>query len=260
MTQKLRKQSRPAIEELLDVMARLRGPGGCPWDRQQTHHSLRLYAVEEVYELLEAIESEDDAALLEELGDVLLQVVFHAQVARERGAFDFDTVARRLTEKLVHRHPHVFGQTVVKDAQEVLTRWDELKKQEKRAKTQIETSVFAGIPRHLPALMRATELIKKAQKAGLQSKVALQNRPLNSPATSWTRRKLARELWHLVEIAHAHGWSAEALLRDEALRRERLWRQAETRRARATRPAMTGMHSNQLSRTAQSVGDNTPLQ
>ena len=102
-------KKQPAINDLLKVMARLRSPGGCPWDREQDHMSLRWHAVEEVYELLDAIEAEDDHELEEELGDLLLQVVFHCQLARERGAFDFEKVARRIADKLVRRHPHVFG-------------------------------------------------------------------------------------------------------------------------------------------------------
>src|SRR5512135_474946 len=105
----------PAIIELLNVMSRLRGPGGCPWDREQNHMSLRRHAIEEVYELIDAIEARDDHEMAEELGDLLLQVVFHAQLAKERGAFDFEKVARHLVDKLIRRHPHVFGTTKVKD-------------------------------------------------------------------------------------------------------------------------------------------------
>jgi tetrapyrrole methylase family protein/MazG family protein len=107
-----------AIRDLLSIMARLRSPKGCPWDRQQDHMTLRWHAVEEVYELLDAIESGDDHELEEELGDLLLQVVFHCQLARERGAFDFDKVARHITDKLIRRNPHVFGNLHVKDVNE----------------------------------------------------------------------------------------------------------------------------------------------
>src|SRR6266446_4976237 len=104
-----------AIEDLLNVMARLRSPTGCPWDRQQDHRSLRFHAVEEVYELMDAIEAGDDLEMLEELGDLLLQVVFHCQLAKERGAFDFEKVTRHSTDKLIRRHPHVFGDAKVKN-------------------------------------------------------------------------------------------------------------------------------------------------
>src|SRR5713226_6328790 len=103
-----------AITELISIMARLRSPTGCPWDREQDHRSLRFHAVEEVYELIDAIEAQDDQEMIEELGDLLLQVVFHCQLATERGAFDFEKVCRHLVEKLVHRHPHVFGEASAK--------------------------------------------------------------------------------------------------------------------------------------------------
>src|SRR5260370_12463390 len=113
-----------AINELLRVMARLRSPTGCPWDREQDHRSLRWHAVEEVYELIDAIEAGDDHEMLEELGDLLLQVVFHCQLARERGAFDFEKVGRHLVDKLIHRHPHVFGDAKAKTVETVWTQWE----------------------------------------------------------------------------------------------------------------------------------------
>src|SRR6266576_4049757 len=120
-----------AIEDLLKVMARLRSPTGCPLDRQQDHRSLRFHAVEEVYELMDAIEAGDDLEMLEELGDLLLQVVFHCQLARERGAFDFEQVARHIVEKLVRRHPHVFGNAKAKTVDAVWAQWEQIKKAEK---------------------------------------------------------------------------------------------------------------------------------
>ncbi|GIX50618.1 MAG: hypothetical protein KatS3mg132_812 [Limisphaera sp.] len=263
----MESKNRPAIEELLQVMARLRSPGGCPWDRKQTHQTLRMYAVEEVYELLDAIEAGDDEALLEELGDVLLQVVFHAQLARERGAFDFDAVARRITDKLIHRHPHVFGKAAVKDAGEVLVRWDELKRQEKQQRGRPQGSVFDGIPRHLPALMRATELIKKAKKAGLVSETATAGEAAPGPGrpARWTPRRLASQLWALVELAQAHGWSAETLLREESQRRERQWRQWERRRlptqttrAKAPEPTVAKTRSRRSRAGAARPGGRAP--
>src|SRR6266704_6877428 len=116
-------KKKPAIEDLLKVMAKLRSPKGCPWDREQSHLTLRRHAIEEVYELIDAIESRDDHEMAEELGDLLLQVVFHCQLAKERGAFDFDKVARHITEKLIRRHPHVFGDVKVKDVDQVWTNW-----------------------------------------------------------------------------------------------------------------------------------------
>src|SRR5450432_3980770 len=116
-----------AIADLLKVMATLRSPKGCPWDREQDHLSLRWHAVEEVYELLDAIEAGDDHELEEELGDLLLQVVFHCQLAKERGAFDFERVARHIADKLIRRHPHVFGKIKVKNVDEVWANWEKIK-------------------------------------------------------------------------------------------------------------------------------------
>src|SRR5512147_1601998 len=113
------KQTKSAINDLLAVMARLRAPNGCPWDREQDHMTLRFHAVEEIYELIDAIEAGDDHEMMEELGDLLLQVVFHCQLARERGAFDFEKVGRHIVDKLIRRHPHVFGKLRVKDVDQV---------------------------------------------------------------------------------------------------------------------------------------------
>src|ERR1043165_2375689 len=157
----------PAINQLLKVMAKLRSPKGCPWDREQDHMSLRWHAVEEVYELMDAIESRDDHELEEELGDLLLQVVFHCQLAKERGAFDFENVARRITDKLIRRHPHVFGKTKVKSVDEVWANWEKIKRAEKHGTKRARPSALDGIPKHLPALMRAEKLIKKARRAKL---------------------------------------------------------------------------------------------
>src|SRR5689334_2415484 len=121
------KKSKSALKDLLNVMAALRSPEGCPWDREQDHKTLRFHAVEEVYELMDAIEAGDDAELVEELGDLLLQVVFHCQLAQERGAFDFDRVARRISEKLIRRHPHVFGNVEVRDVAQVWANWEKIK-------------------------------------------------------------------------------------------------------------------------------------
>src|ERR1700690_1201271 len=153
-----------AVEELLKIMARLRSPRGCPWDREQSHLSLRRHAIEEVYELIDAIEARDDHEMAEELGDLLLQVVFHCQLARERGAFDFEKVTRHLVDKLIRRHPHVFGKTKVKNVDEVWANWEKIKRAEKLGTHRERKSAFDGIPKHLPALLRAEKLVKKAKK------------------------------------------------------------------------------------------------
>src|SRR6266851_10037249 len=161
------KQRKTAIEDLLRIIARLRAPGGCPWDREQDHMTLRWHAVEEVYELLDAIEAGDDHELEEELGDLLLQVVFHCQLAKERGMFDFDKVARHITDKLLRRHPHVFGDLKVKDVDQVWANWEKIKHAEKHGTRHARPSALDGIPRHLPALLGVEKLVKKARRAKL---------------------------------------------------------------------------------------------
>ena len=209
-----------AIEDLLKVMARLRSPKGCPWDREQTHLTLRRHAIEEVYELIDAIEARDDHEMAEELGDLLLQVVFHCQLARERGAFDFEKVTRTLVEKLIRRHPHVFGTTKVKDVDEVWANWEKIKRAEKKGTHLERKSAFDGIPKHLPALLRAEKLVKKAQKAKLAGQDAPARRRL-------TKAALAQELFELAAQAQANDWSAEELLTAEINRRERVFRRQE---------------------------------
>jgi tetrapyrrole methylase family protein/MazG family protein len=213
------KKTKSAINDLLQVMAALRSPQGCPWDREQDHMSLRFHAVEEVYELIDAIESGDVVELSEELGDLLLQVVFHCQLAQERGAFDFEKVAREMTEKLLRRHPHVFGDSNAKTVDAVWAQWEQIKKAEKKGTHRERTSALDGVPKHLPALMRAEKLIKKARKAKLLKEEKTPRK---------TEKQLAEELYHLTEYAQSKGWSAEELLRHELKKRETIWRKAET--------------------------------
>lgn len=209
------------INELLKVMARLRAPGGCPWDRDQNHKSLCRHAVEEVYELLDAVEAGDDEAMADELGDLLLQIVFHCQMAKERGAFDFDQVCRHLVTKLIRRHPHVFGKVKVKNVDEVWANWDKIKHAEKKGTRHERPSALDGIPKHLPALLRAEKLVKKARKAKV---LAESFRP-----RKLTRAGLAKQLFALAEYAQSKGWSAEELLRSEIKRRDCSFRKKEKR-------------------------------
>jgi MazG family protein len=213
---------RSAIQDLLRIMARLRAPDGCPWDREQDHRTLRYHAVEEVYELIDAIEASDDLELAEELGDLLLQIIFHCQLARERGAFDFEQVCRLLAEKLIRRHPHVFGSVKVKNSAQVWANWDKIKHAEKKGTRHERASALDGIPKHLPALLRAEKLVKKARKAGLlaESKSRLR----------LGKADVAKLLFALAEYAQRRGWPAEELLRGEAQKRERLWRKLEGKR------------------------------
>ncbi len=148
------------FERLVHIMNRLRQPDGCPWDRKQTHRSLRQYLLEEAYETLEALDEENYEALKEELGDLLLQIVFHAQLAQEEGHFTIEDVVRGISDKLVRRHPNVFGNVVIKTAEEQSKNWELLKKKEGR------TSAIEGVPKELSALLRAWRLQQKAAQVG----------------------------------------------------------------------------------------------
>lgn len=151
------------IDDLLKIMGILRSPQGCPWDREQTHQSIRNNFIEETYEAVEAIDNGDKELLQEELGDVLLQVVFHAQLEKESGGFDFSSVVDGVSKKLIERHPHVFGDVSVQNSNEVLKNWDAIKMRTKGRKTL--TDVLEGVSPALPALMRSQKLQKKAAKA-----------------------------------------------------------------------------------------------
>jgi tetrapyrrole methylase family protein/MazG family protein len=159
------------FSDLLDIMARLRAPNGCPWDREQTHDSLIPYLIEESHEFIDAVEHGDVRNMREELGDVLLQVVFHAEVAREAGTFDVNGVIQDICEKLVRRHPHVFGEAKAEDAEAVVVQWDKIKKAEKASGEKEAASIpslLDGIPRSLPPFPKALKISKKAVKAGFE--------------------------------------------------------------------------------------------
>jgi len=186
--------------------------------------------------LIDAIEAGDNHEMAEELGDLLLQVVFHCQLAKERRAFNFEKVCQLIVEKLIRRHPHVFGQTKVKGVDEVWANWEKIKHAEKKGTRHERASVFDGIPKHLPALLSAEKLVKKARKAKLldesQPAAGLRCRAAGRAAARPYRKKtskaaLAKELFALTEMAQADGWSAEELLSDEVKRRERAFRRRE---------------------------------
>ena len=153
-----------SIDDLLRIMEILRSPGGCPWDAEQTHESIKTSFIEETYEVIEAINKKDKDLLQEELGDVLLQVVFHAQMEKEAESFDFNDVTDGVCKKLIERHPHVFGEVKVSGTEEVLSNWDDIKRKSKGQKTQ--GSSMLKVPKELPALMRAQKIQSKAKKAG----------------------------------------------------------------------------------------------
>jgi tetrapyrrole methylase family protein/MazG family protein len=165
------------FEKLVAVQARLRAPNGCPWDREQTHQSLRTYLIEEAYEVLEALESGNDAKFAEEMGDLLLQIVFHSQIAREEGRFTVGEVIREIHDKMIRRHPHVFGETHAEDSAEVLRNWEAIKAEERRTTgekgnstdgipTPGETSLLDGVSRALPATLEGFQLTRKASRIG----------------------------------------------------------------------------------------------
>lgn len=164
---------RYSMNQLLEILEALRSPDGCPWDREQTHQSIRNNAIEEVYEVADAIDNFDKDALCEELGDVLLQVVFHAQIAREKGEFTFEEVVDGICKKLILRHPHVFGEEHIETSSAVLDRWEAIKKKEKHQETATET--LKSVPKAFPALMRAAKVQKRAGKAGIVLEDPIEN-------------------------------------------------------------------------------------
>lgn len=256
----------------VELIARLRAPGGCPWDREQTPETLRPYLLEEAYEVLEALDHGDSDAIRDELGDLLLQVVFHAQLASEEGRFDVADVAHAIATKLVRRHPHVFGDVTVQDADEVMRNWRRIKADERRA-TGHDDDPFAGVPRALPALARAQAIGGKGAQVGLDwddvtgviAKVREEIAELEAAVAARDRGAVERELGdlllalssvarhqdvsaelaldgaitrflararHVIAAARAAGKSPEEL---SAAEREALWAAAKARAADAVR-------------------------
>ncbi|MFC7431055.1 MULTISPECIES: MazG family protein [unclassified Agrococcus] len=192
-----------ALADLVGVVTRLRRPGGCPWDAEQTHESLVTYLVEEAYELVDAIETGDVAGIREELGDVLYQVLFHADIAAVEEGFDIADVARDAAAKMRSRHPHVFGDAQVSGVDDVVASWDALKRAEKSERE----SALDGIPPGLPALALAQKTLQRARRAGL---VTLPEAEASAPSTE---AELGAALLAMVEQASAHGVDAERALR-----------------------------------------------
>ena len=204
--------------DLVKVMARLRGPGGCPWDAEQTHQTLARHLLEETHELLEAIDADDADAIRDELGDVLLQVVFHAQMAADDGAWDVDDVAEGLVKKLVYRHPHVFGEVEVTGADEVLVNWEKLKAAEKGERTEVADD----IPASLPSLARAAKVQRRAAGWGFEWRSvdgaieALREEVDELAAAddpAHVEEEIGDVLFAAVAVARKHGIDAESALR-----------------------------------------------
>ena len=205
------------LQRLIDIMAHLRGPDGCPWDQEQTHQTLTRCLVEEVSETLEAIDNNDMVLLEEELGDLLLQVVFHAQIAREKERFDLEDVARGISDKLIRRHPHVFGdeQGSIKEADKVVDRWEQIKAEEKKQKglSEKENLIFKKLPPRLPALLFAYDIFKKAEKAGVTRDMPINLVGIQNEARGFDEEKAGLALFEIVAICRKAGLDPENCLR-----------------------------------------------
>jgi len=215
--------SETGFDRLVAIMKRLRGPAGCPWDAEQNHESLKRYLLEECYEVFEAIDANDDELLKEELGDLLLQPVFHAVIADERGAFTMDDILTSICEKLVRRHPHVFGDDTIKTSDEQIANWEKIKQQEKGEERR---SVLSGIPPHLPALLKAQKITEKAARVGFDwedsdqvfAKVLEELHEFEESVVSGNREEMEAELGDLL-FAIVNLGRFLSLTPEEALRK-----------------------------------------
>ena len=232
--------AREEMQSLVETIWRLRQPDGCPWDRKQTHESIGKNMIEEAYEALDCIEAGDEAHLREELGDVLMQVVLHAQIAADAGAFTMADVARDINDKLIRRHPHVFGECSADSADEVLAIWDSVKLAEKGAKDadaaeagERPEGLLEGVPRSLPALMEAQKVSRKAASAGFEwetvadvwDKVAEERAEFEAEAPGTAERELefGDLLFALVNVARKEGVDAESALRASTAKFRERW-------------------------------------
>lgn len=204
-----------AIEDLCRTVARLRAPDGCPWDREQTHQTLTRCLIDECSELLDTIDRGDFAHMREELGDVLVQVVFHAQLAAERGDFDFEAVARDINDKLVRRHPHVFGDARAENSAQVIEVWEKVKAAEKAANGRAESAVFKQLPPRLPALMFAEDIAKRIEKQRLPAAGIVDEVAVASRAQTLTEAEAGRALFELAAACRRAGIDPETALRRE---------------------------------------------
>ena len=213
-----------SIKTLADIVTRLRAPDGCPWDRTQTHDSLKPYLVEETYEALEAIDHHDDAGLCEELGDLLLHIVFHANLAEERKAFTFQDIVEKITAKMIRRHPHVFADGTAENVDEVWANWERIKGEEIKEKQKVK-SVMDNVPKSLPSLYRADKLQRRAARlgfdwdniAGAWDKVHEELEELKAVYDSDDREKIKEEIgdliFSIVNISRTLDLDAEEALR-----------------------------------------------
>jgi tetrapyrrole methylase family protein/MazG family protein len=228
-----RRQTGKLFEDLVALQARLRAPGGCPWDREQTHHTLKSYLIEETYEVLDALEQGDPKDLTEELGDLLLQILFHADIGREAGQFDIADVISGIHEKMVRRHPHVFGTVKADTSAQVLKNWAQLKALEKKdvaVSTQHLPSALEGIPRSLPALIEAYQLTRRAAQVGfdwetvegiftkLEEETSELRETLSQPDRSRREEEVGDLLFVAVNLARFLGFDPEVALKHSNLK------------------------------------------
>jgi XTP/dITP diphosphohydrolase/tetrapyrrole methylase family protein/MazG family protein len=208
------------LQRLMEIMAHLRSPEGCPWDQEQTHETLTSCLVEEVSETIEAIDENDMELLEEELGDLLLQVVFHAQIAKENGNFDMEDIARGISDKLVRRHPHVFGDEkgTIDQADQVVDRWEQVKAEEKKQKGESgdNSSIFKKLPPRLPALLFAYDIYKRAEKANIHNQMNLAEKKIDLLSQDLDEEKAGRVLFEIVAACRRSGLDPEASLRSFA--------------------------------------------
>lgn len=198
------KNGKYTFDDLVDIVAKLRAPDGCPWDREQTHDSIRKNMIEEAYELVEAIDGGKPEKVADESGDVLLQVVLHAQIAKDGGEYEIDDVTDAICRKLIHRHPHVFGEVEVKNSAEVMNNWDAIKRAD-REQSSI-TEELRGVSGYLPSLMRAQKILKKAKKAGYSPK------PAECTEHAKTEEEVGKLLLEIAAACNENGVDAEVAL------------------------------------------------
>lgn len=256
-----------AFERFVRTVDALRDPGGCPWDREQTHRSLRPFLVEETYEVLQAIDEGDDEQLKSELGDVLLQVALHARIASEEGRFDIHDVCRAITEKLIRRHPHVFGSVEVNGVDEVLSNWEAIKAAEK--KDSPPQSALDGVPRSLPALLLALEISKKAARQGFEwpdlngvldkmmEEIGELRQAIASGRVEDVESEIGDLLFTIVNVARWVRVDPEQTLRDMVRRFSARFRAMEDR-ARASGKPLTEMSAEEWEDLWQSVKQELP--
>ena len=206
-----------AIDDLKATMARLRAPDGCPWDQEQSHATLVRCLIDEVSELIDTIDRNDYPHMREELGDVLIQVVFHAQIAAEKGLFDFDDVARDINEKLIRRHPHVFGTGKLETSEQVIAEWEKIKATEKKnGPAPGESKMFKDLPPRLPALMFAEAIWKQIEKQQLPVEGVVDRDQVQALGRQLDEASLGKMLFELTAAARARGLDPEGALRQHA--------------------------------------------